>query len=303
MDNSRGDTSASNRENVVLLPKTREYYQVQLTRLLEKEDYVQAQELLRFLLSCQTEDESDRGEWESLLHWLDNHLDSISFESTEEEEVTEAELTSLHLNEKAERDERFVRQLLGALYEDTGLEQKLLSLEQLAYLKTPAHLSELVADWIESKPQHPLVQFKTLQMLKQRGFNKELLLKRNDRVYRYLVQDTPIAMDEYPSAVKAVPERVREVCEVMNPSLAYFAEQAWSQFIAAVYGNELYDQLVQATDAGIGIWAAALHQAAVDAMTGDSRTGEIRSYYHVRDEEIFQWEHVYRAIIGTFHAL
>lgn len=303
MDNSRGDTSASNRENVVLLPKTREYYQVQLTRLLEKEDYVQAQDLLRFLLSCQTEDESDRGEWESLLHWLDNHLDSISFESTEEEEVTEAELTSLHLNEKAERDERFVRQLLGALYEDTGLEQKLLSLEQLAYLKTPAHLSELVADWIESKPQHPLVQFKTLQMLKQRGFNKELLLKRNDRVYRYLVQDTPIAMDEYPSAVKAVPERVREVCEVMNPSLAYFAEQAWSQFIAAVYGNELYDQLVQATDAGIGIWAAALHQAAVDAMTGDSRTGEIRSYYHVRDEEIFQWEHVYRAIIGTFHAL
>ncbi len=302
MNNSR-EKSARNGVNVVLLPKTREYYQVQLTRLLEKEAYTEAQELLRFLLSCETEDSEERGEWETLLQWLENHLESIPAADAEEEEVSEAELTSKHLNEKAERDDRFVRQLLGALYDDSGIEQKLLSLEQLTHLHTPDNLSDIVADWLESKSQHPLVQFKALQMLKQRGIDRVLLLKRGKREYRCSVKDTPTAPDEFPFAVQEVPDRVREVCEVMNPSLAYFAEQAWSQFVAAVYGSEIYEEIAESTADDVRIWAAALHQAAVDAMAADSRPSEIRSYYQVIDEEVFQWEQVYRAIIETFHAL
>ncbi|GIQ70213.1 hypothetical protein XYCOK13_30370 [Xylanibacillus composti] len=303
MDNSRGNTSARNRENVVLLPKTKEYYQVQLTRLLEKEAYVQAQELLRFLLSCQTEDEADRGEWESLLQWLDDHLESMSTVEAEDEAVSEAELTSQYLNEKAARDERFVRQLLGALYDDSGLEQKLLALEQLTHLKSPENLSEIVANWLEAQPQHPLVQFKALQLLKQRGLDREVHIKRGDSVLHCSVQETPLSQEEFPQAVNEVANRVREVCEVMNPSLAYFAEQAWSQFVAAVYGGSMYEQLRNAADEDISVWAAALHQAAVNAMAGDARPVEVRSYYDVNEQKVFQWEQVYRAIIETFHAL
>ncbi|GJM79232.1 hypothetical protein HMSSN139_17280 [Paenibacillus sp. HMSSN-139] len=53
-----------------MFPKTLDYYQIELTRMLETERYGEAVELLQFLLQCQGEDPRHYEEWQALLDWL-----------------------------------------------------------------------------------------------------------------------------------------------------------------------------------------------------------------------------------------
>jgi hypothetical protein len=48
-----------------------DHYQIQLTRMLEAEQYGEAKELLRFLLHVRGEEPRNYEEWENLLAWLD----------------------------------------------------------------------------------------------------------------------------------------------------------------------------------------------------------------------------------------
>ena len=65
--------------NIFLLPNTIDYYQFQITELLERERYGEAKELLKFLLDCRTSETETMEEWRALLDWLErNSRNSMS---------------------------------------------------------------------------------------------------------------------------------------------------------------------------------------------------------------------------------
>ena len=64
------DYKEPSRNNVILFPKTHDYYQIELTRMLESERYGEAIALLQFLLTCDGEDARIREEGDALLQWL-----------------------------------------------------------------------------------------------------------------------------------------------------------------------------------------------------------------------------------------
>jgi len=132
------------KDNVVLLPKTVDYYQMELTRMLETERYGQAMELLRFLLRCQTDDERSRDEWGSLLDWLStmfpDHADGTRPDAGEwEEEETENDLRRNHVLQKAAADRAYADKLLEALRQPVSPEKQFMALEQLVYVDHPVN--------------------------------------------------------------------------------------------------------------------------------------------------------------------
>ena len=54
----------------MLLPKTIDFYQIEITRMLETERYEEAIALLRFLAKCDSGDIRTNEEWLALLAWL-----------------------------------------------------------------------------------------------------------------------------------------------------------------------------------------------------------------------------------------
>lgn len=62
---------------IVLFPKTLDYYQIQLTVMLENERYVEAMDMLRFLPQCQGQDERHYDEWRASLEWSQAHFLSM----------------------------------------------------------------------------------------------------------------------------------------------------------------------------------------------------------------------------------
>lgn len=69
---------AGEKGNVILLPRTIDYYQMRLTRLLETDRFAEAAELLRFLLQCRTDDERTVEEWRMLLEWMESQRLNMS---------------------------------------------------------------------------------------------------------------------------------------------------------------------------------------------------------------------------------
>ena len=63
--------------NIVLFPKTLDYYQIQLTVMLENERYGEAMKLLHFLLQCQGQEERHYDEWQALLDGFRSSVSSI----------------------------------------------------------------------------------------------------------------------------------------------------------------------------------------------------------------------------------
>lgn len=85
--------------NIVLFPKTLDYYQIQLTVMLENERYGEAMKLLHFLLQCQGQEERHYDEWRALLEWLqaafpqyEETSPAVLEEREEEEEISEEDM-------------------------------------------------------------------------------------------------------------------------------------------------------------------------------------------------------------------
>ncbi|KKO51340.1 hypothetical protein [Paenibacillus sp. DMB20] len=269
--------------------------------MLENERYGEAKEVLRFLLRCQGQDERHYEEWQALLEWLEAAFPSASSGAAgeghldEEDEEDEAEMTRRMVREKLSQDAGYADKLLDTVMNGPLTEQTVLALEQLAYLDRP-EVDEALTDWLKEKPLHPLLQFRVLQTLRRRGMSGTVVLPRGSETTEVEVDQIPLSPGDFPEAVQRILERVAEKTEVHEPTLYYFAQELWSQFIMAVYGTADYRSMLDNDEATQDIWAAALHDTVSESLKGIREEEEIRSSYGITDTMRFRYEQAYRSI-------
>ena len=273
--------------NVILFPKTIQYYESRLTRFLQEERYGDAANLLSFLLKSGNAEERRRTEWEELLRWLRASfpdkvalLDETADWDAEPPEETEQELFRKHVRSKALADAGYVEKLLDTLLRDNSAGEQLSVLERLSCLDDDRIVTAL-RGWLEESRLHPLVQFKALQVLKMKGATGQLQLRKLGESFCLDIERTPLAFGEFPRPVEDVRLRVRRVADVHHPALAAFFEQTWSDFVAFVYGTSVYDELIAAEGGLADAWAAALYFVLVESVTGQADEEEVRRLFGI----------------------
>jgi hypothetical protein len=282
-----------NKQNVILFPKTIEYYQVQLTKMLETERYSEAIDLLKFLLKCQGEDKQIYEEWKVLLEWLQTQF--ISLSDNQEEMDTESGLLEKHVQSKINNDQQYTKKLLDMLLQETSTEKKFLALDQLVFIDHP-QINDTLKRWVENVDLHAFVQFKVLQTLKLREVTGKVQMQRCGENVSLAIEDTPLTYEDYPKPICLVMNRVQQISEINHPALAYFAEQTWKAFLSYIYGTTMYYQIVQENESTVDVWAAALHSISIETMLGPSDVKETFEQYELSSDLHFQWEQAYRFI-------
>jgi len=284
--------------NVILFPKTAEFYQFELTRMLETERYGEAIRVLQFLIGCQQPDERLHEEWQALLQWLLTMFPEERFEAergSEEEDLTEAEMLRDRLAAKAQQDSGYAEKLLGMLDNRQTLENQLLALDQLALLEhSGVNITARLVEWITAREWHPLIQFKGLQTLKLRGMTGLLELRKNGETILVQVEDTPSGFEEFPSIVNEIMDRVQEISETNQPALAYFAQETWHEFLAFIYGTASYRLMLRQDRDHVDVWASALHLVLLEKVFHSGDKMEIFDLYGITGSMEFQWEQAYR---------
>lgn len=292
----RGDNDRREpKDNVILFPKTVDYYQIQLTRMLETERYGEAVELLRFLLSVNSGDPRNAQEWEALLGWMQSMLPGTEFDTSlaedkaEPEDPTEEKLLRESVGRKQTADDNYVNRLLQMLRQGTTLEKIMLALGQLAYVNHPEVTPALLA-WVKEGKLHPYILFHALQALRRRGAAGALTIRHPEGETEVHIEDTPLTLSDHPEPLLAVLHRVQEKSEVVDPTLAYFAEQSWNDFLSFIYASPQYLRLTGLDSAGLDVWAAALHRTLGELIHGDEDSGDYRAMYAITDEYLLEWK-------------
>ncbi|SEP07866.1 hypothetical protein SAMN05518670_5538 [Paenibacillus sp. OK076] len=293
------ETEHSN--NIVLFPKTLDYYQIQLTVMLENERYGEAMDLLRFLLQCQGQEERHYDEWRALLEWLEaafphygEDLPEIR-EEREEEDISEEDMARQHARSKLEQDDGYADKLLRTVMEEPLSEQTMLALEQLAYLERP-EIDDSLTGWLKDKTLHPLLQFRVLQTLRRRGVQGNIAFTRGEEPVEVEIDTVPLRPEDFPIQIVQILERVADQTEVHEPTLFYFAQELWIQYVMAVYGTRDYMSMLEENDSMTDIWAAALHMTVADSLGGSHDEEDTRSMYAVTGAMRFRLEQAYRSM-------
>lgn len=293
------ETEHSN--NIVLFPKTLDYYQIQLTVMLENERYGEAMDLLRFLLQCQGQEERHYDEWRALLEWLEAAFPHygedlpVVLEEREAEEVSEEDMARQHARSKLEQDNGYADKLLRTVMEEPLSDQTMLALEQLAYLDRP-EIDDSLTGWLKDKTLHPLLQFRVLQTLRRRGVQGIIAFTRGEEPVEVEIDTVPLRPEDFPLQIVQILERVADQTEVHEPTLFYFAQELWIQYVMAVYGTRDYMSMLEENDSMTDIWAAALHMTVADSLGGSHDEEDTRSMYAVTGAMRFRLEQAYRSM-------
>jgi hypothetical protein len=290
------------KDKVILLPKTIDFYQIEITRMLETERYGEAIDMLRFLGGCDSGDARIDAEWVALLAWLESMRPAgIAYDVTEEKDESEADLFRHHLRQKLENEPDYVDRLIAMLDSDADTTKQILALEQLSYLEEPEHSTFSITDWLiqwlkTSVKIDPWVQFKALQTLKMRGVRDSIQIIKQGVEISISIGLVPLDLKQYPEQFITILNKLQRVAEVNEPSLPYFAEQIWEQFLAYVYGTATYEQLKRSDDASSDVWAAALHIVLNEIMTGAINETEIQQLYGIPVDLKLQLKQSYQAL-------
>jgi len=267
--------------------------------MLETERYGEAMRLLRFLLTCQSQDERVEQEWSALLQWLLTMFPEAEGQEPDgagtEVDLSEQDMLRERLAAKERDDADYALKLLDTLRRPTSMENQLLALDQLALLDHPAINARLI-QWIAGGEQHPLIQYKTLQTLKLRGAQGLLELTRNGETFVVEVEETPADFDQFPSIIQEIIDTIQQVSQTNHPALAYFAQETWNEFLAFVYGTSQYRQLLRMDRGSVDAWAAALHLVLLERVFESGNKEEILELYGITSELQFQWEQAYRVM-------
>lgn len=272
------------KENVILLPKTIEYYQFQLTRMLETEQYESAVELLEFLLKCSGEDAAAYEEWEMLLAWLRTQLSDADLS-----EATEGELLDESMRLKFQRDHLYIEKLIDTIASDAPLDKKLLALEQLSFADPHPRMEQALKRWLNDDRLHPLMQFKVLQTLKRVGATGVIRMKRGDETAEAVIEDVPLEWEQFPEKLRRIVHIVQEKCEVHHPALSYFAQQLWEELLQNTYATNDYQTMLALSEEQLAAWAASLHFLSEKMMLGTASEDAVLSMYELNDEDMNQW--------------
>lgn len=279
----------------MLFPKTLDYYQVELTRMLETERYGEATSLLEFLLQCQGEDPRHYEEWGALLVWLKDafpqEIDSgIDTDSSDEREE---DIARRHAMNKLAEDQDYANKLLKTATATPMTEHTFLALEQLAYIDRP-EIDEALLEWLERKEVHPLLQYRVLQTLRRRGLQGTIKLFRGQEKVEIELENMPLTPADFPAPFFHILDRVGDQTQVHEPTLFYFAQELWQQFMMGVYGTSIYNGILSEEDSTMDIWAAVLHQTVVDTLHDGKSDEEIRSIYGITDAIRLRYEQALR---------
>ncbi|WP_251037790.1 hypothetical protein [Paenibacillus albidus] len=272
--------------------------------MLESERYGEAMELLRFLLQCQGQEERHYEEWQSLLDWLEaafpyaaRNEEAEGSSSPGDEDLREEDMARILANSKLQEDAEYPAKLLNKVMHEPLSEATILALEQLSYLEGNEVDEELSA-WLREEKVHPLLQFRTLQTLRRRGVQGTLELVRGQETVQVEIETVPLQNEDFPPQVSQVLERVAGQAEVHEPTLYYFAQELWGQFMMSIYGSSDYRALLGGDYALLDIWAGALHQIVSESLNGSRQEEETRSMYGITDGMRFQFEGAYRSLKG-----
>ncbi|MGQ8874855.1 hypothetical protein [Paenibacillus sp. TSA_86.1] len=269
--------------------------------MLENERYGEAMDLLRFLMQCQGQDERHYDEWRALLEWLQaafpqyEEMEMPITRKEEEEDVSEEMMARQHAKLKLAQDDGYADKLLRTVMEGPLTEQTTLALEQLAFLDVPKVDEELI-QWLQTKTLHPLLQFRVLQTLRRRGGQEIVRFTRGEEDVEIEIADVPLKPEEFPLQIVQILERVADQTEVHEPTLFYFAQELWIQYVMAVYGTRDYQSMLEPNDAMTDIWAAALHMTVADSLGGSHDEENTRSMYAVTGAMRFRLEQAYRSM-------
>lgn len=69
------------------------------------------------------------------------------------------------------------------------------------------------------------------------------------------IESVPLQTEDFPPQVSQVLERIAEQAEIHEPTLYYFAQELWGQFVMSIYGSEEYRKILDGEDALLDIWA------------------------------------------------
>ncbi|MDF2927600.1 MAG: hypothetical protein K0R57_6514 [Paenibacillaceae bacterium] len=285
-------------EKVYLLPQTIGYYQLELTRLLEFERYNEAMEMLGFLLNCETGDDRAKEEWQSLLDWMHTMLPEPTVLTAEENELSEEELFLMNIRERASREPDYVEKLLDVFRRPEAWDKQVLALEQLRYLQHP-RIQEVLLQWLQSRALPPILQFRTMQILKLRGEKGAVRLRRNGKSYLVDIRDVPASQDEFPLPLQDVLRRVLQSGLKDGIPLETFADQTWSEFVAYAFGTPLYMELLGEPLEARAAWAAAFHYTLLLTAQGTASAEEIKDAYGLTEAVESKWDRAVK-VFGDF---
>ncbi|MBP1905035.1 hypothetical protein J2Z32_001660 [Paenibacillus turicensis] len=279
-----------------MFPKTLDYYQIELTRMLETERYSEAMDLLSFLLSCEGQDPKHYEEWQSLLEWLMSAFPQSESNQMQEETEDEELFVRKHIEQKLHEDPNYGEKLLDTVINQPMSERSLLALEQLAFVDLP-QIDDALLNWISNEELHPLLQFRVIQILARRGNKESFYVKRGKENVEIQFKDVPLKTNLFPYPIQAVLERVEEQAAIHNPTLFYFAQELWYQFIMSIYGTVNYKTILKEDDTELDIWAGALHAVVSKHLPdGNKQDEEIRVQYGITDHFRLRFEQACRAI-------
>lgn len=278
-----------------------DHYQIQLTRMLESEQYGEAKNLLRFLLQCKGEEDRHYEEWGSLLSWLDMAFpeegageDGLVAAKSDEDE-NETAIREQLLN-PPDQDEAYVRQVLYIMANHPMIDQQILALERAAFIRAP-EVDATIRDWLTSQEDiHPVVQFKALQCLRKREAAGLIELKRMGELVELDIEATPLSMDEFPQPVSRILERVESVSESDDPTLPHFARELWKESLQFLYGSSAYLWMLREDDDTVDCYAAALHLTLLLTVYGSANDDDIRDTYGITEALRFRYEQACRTL-------
>lgn len=291
------------KDNLVLFPKTLDYYQIQLTKMLETERYGDSKALLQFLLKCHGDAERYHTEWHALLGWLDAAFPevvsgTISEElnlEDDQEEQDEEEWIRQRVTDRSLTDPEYIPQLLATLYNGDDPEQQLVVIGQLMHLIHP-DIEISLRQWLARDEYIPPVQFRTLQALRKQGATGLVSFWRNGESLSVEAEVTPLFFADFPQGIHRVLERVHQATEVSDPTLSYFADEMWKEFVEMAYGTQTYRSMVEDEDSVSDLWGAALHQLLMEKLHGKQGDEWIREQYGITDELRFRYEQALRSL-------
>lgn len=281
--------------------------------MLEAERYKEASELLEFLLQFEGENEEISQEWKALYDWLqfifpetlqstDAQDKPIHIENhdAELEMESEEELLHAHTVKKQQMDEHYVSRLLDSLKKASMDERSWLVMEQLVSVDDP-QLDDEIIHMLEMESLHPLIQFGLLQTLNRRQAKGKVLFFRGDEQIAVYIEDTPMDYGSFPRSLQIPVEQVNDAVAVREPSLAYFAQEIWQQFLRAIYGSTLYDRIQNSSEADLNVWAAALHWLVAGYLRLEESEAEVMRTYAVQKDQRISYEHALQELSKSRH--
>ncbi|MBD0381648.1 HEAT repeat domain-containing protein [Paenibacillus sedimenti] len=292
--------------NLILFPKTEQFYEEELTRFLQREQYSDALQLLTFLLQFPNVGQHKSDQWKALYNWLQTMHPETVFPSIpvteEEQEEEEEDLLRQYIQEKSTEDAAYIDKLLGML-RDGSLEKQITALEQLAYVELP-EASRAVKQWVSEKARHPHIQFKALQALRQMGERGILELPKNGSKVIVEIEETPLCPEDFPAQIRDMIRRVGEISEMNQPNFVFFANQSWQEFLAYAYGTSVYTDLLKPEEGAVDVWASALHAALQERLFGTISREELFENYGIVDSMKLQWKRAHltlQTFINQYH--